>query len=404
MDHAKRGADALTAGRYADAVKEYTHAIEAAPTSPDYHIKRATAHQRSSPSDCKASLADADKAVVLAQKRAKRELIVQAQLRRAIALFGLERYADAKFLFDVVKRMEPKEKSLGIWEAKVQGKLSVLDKDHIGTKVVVTEIPIIAEPKGGTPSDHTVSKLEAVSNNSVQDIPEQTASVQTPAANIRHQFYEDKSNVYVTLLAKGVPEQQTTVDIQEHSLTISFPLVTGSTFDFSKDPLKGAVDITQSTYKILSTKIEVTLRKAQPGQTWRELEGKELPSSNTAPSSTVPLPAAQPTTGPAYPTSSRSGPKDWDKLANDMTKKKEKKEGTANDDEDDWDYEKEGGDEANSFFKKLYAGASPDAQRAMMKSFTESNGTALSTNWEEVKKGTVPTQPPDGVEAKSWKS
>jgi hypothetical protein len=56
----------------------------------------------------------------------------------------------------------------------------------------------------------------------------------------------------------------------------------------------------------------------------------------------------------------------------------------------------------NYFFKKLYKGATPEQQRAMMKSFTESNGTSLSTNWDEVKSGKVATIPPDGVEAKEW--
>lgn len=56
----------------------------------------------------------------------------------------------------------------------------------------------------------------------------------------------------------------------------------------------------------------------------------------------------------------------------------------------------------NLFFKKLYKGATPEQQRAMMKSFTESNGTSLSTNWDDVKDKKVETVPPDGVEAKKW--
>ena len=32
----------------------------------------------------------------------------------------------------------------------------------------------------------------------------------------------------------------------------------------------------------------------------------------------------------------------------------------------------------------------------MMKSYQESNGTALSTDWNDVKKGKVETRPPDG--------
>lgn len=38
----------------------------------------------------------------------------------------------------------------------------------------------------------------------------------------------------------------------------------------------------------------------------------------------------------------------------------------------------------------------------MMKSFTESNGTSLSTNWDDVKSKKVETVPPEGVEAKKW--
>lgn len=88
------------------------------------------------------------------------------------------------------------------------------------------------------------------------------------------------------------------------------------------------------------------------------------------------------TAGPAYPTSSRSGPKDWDKIG------------------EEGDEEEEAG--VNDFFKKLYSGATPEQQRAMMKSFTESNGTSLSTDWDDVSKRTVETVPPEGVEAKKW--
>lgn len=66
---------------------------------------------------------------------------------------------------------------------------------------------------------------------------------------------------------------------------------------------------------------------------------------------------------------------------------------------DDLDY---GGDEANFFFKKLYGSADDDTKRAMMKSYMESNGTVLSTNWSEVGQGKVETAPPDGMEAKKW--
>lgn len=38
----------------------------------------------------------------------------------------------------------------------------------------------------------------------------------------------------------------------------------------------------------------------------------------------------------------------------------------------------------------------------MMKSFVESGGTVLSTNWDEVGKGEVKGSPPAGLEMKKW--
>jgi hypothetical protein len=38
----------------------------------------------------------------------------------------------------------------------------------------------------------------------------------------------------------------------------------------------------------------------------------------------------------------------------------------------------------------------------MMKSFTESGGTSLSTDWNDVKARHVDAVPPEGLEAKKW--
>ncbi len=98
-----------------------------------------------------------------------------------------------------------------------------------------------------------------------------------------------------------------------------------------------------------------------------------------------PKPAAAATTsnGPAYPTSSKKGPTNWDKI-------------------DDEDVAGEEEKDVNSFFQSLYKNADPDTRRAMMKSYVESNGTSLSTSWTEAKEKTYETLPPDGSEAKKW--
>lgn len=163
------------------------------------------------------------------------------------------------------------------------------------------------------------------------------------------------------------------------------------------------------------------LRKKTPGQKWPSLEGISSAEGEKDPSKTSSeLPEAtlqHDSTRPAahihehvqsYPTSSKTGPKNWDKLADDLTKKRTKKEkkggetdGATEEDADDFDYEDEG-DPVNGFFKRLYKDADPDTRRAMMKSYQESNGTALSTVWAEVGKGKVETSPPEGMEAKRW--
>lgn len=133
------------------------------------------------------------------------------------------------------------------------------------------------------------------------------------------------------------------------------------------------------------------MRKQTPGHKWKTLESTatdvqlaDRPSSTAA----APTPAAA-SNAPSYPTSSRQGAKNWDKVASELStsqKSGSKKEGGTGDADSDIE---EGGDNVDSFFKKLYAGSDPDTQRAMMKSYVESQGTSLSTNWDEVRKGKV---------------
>lgn len=96
MDQAAQGAAALNSKDFTAAVTHYTDALAVNSQAVDYYIKRSTAYTRISPPDHTTALSDAEIALTLASHRGKRELIIQAQLRRAIALFSLERYGDAK--------------------------------------------------------------------------------------------------------------------------------------------------------------------------------------------------------------------------------------------------------------------------------------------------------------------
>ena len=415
MDQAGRGASAIAAGDFKLAVICYTEAIAQNPHAVNYYIQRSKAYTRLSPPDHPAAFNDAELAVSLATKRAKRELIADSQLRRAVTLFNLERYGDAKQCLQWVKRLNEKEKTLAIWEMKAEAKLKGLEDGDERGNVTVVETPIVQIPETfvETKSAKEPEKTTEASTGTIAAAKPtttmQSVGVQTPPSKIRHEWYQTNDTVIVTLFCKGIPKDKATVEIKQGSLDVSFPLPTGSDFNLSLDPLFASIDPSASSYKIMSTKAEFTLMKSTPGQKWANIEGAQpISTEETSADGDNTLKRAvlsdkSNNAGPAYPTSSKSGPKNWDKVVNDLSKKpkKDAKEGEEGASEDAG-IEDEEGDPTTNFFKMLYKGADPDTQKAMMKSYQESNGTALSTNWADVSKGRVETSPPDGMEAKKW--
>ena len=93
------------------------------------------------------------------------------------------------------------------------------------------------------------------------------------------------------------------------------------------------------------------------------------------------------TTPAAAPTSSRKGPKNWDKIVAEEEAEEPKPEGDA---------------ALDALFKQIYANGTDEQRRAMIKSYTESGGTVLSTNWQEVSKERVKCTPPKGQEVHTW--
>lgn len=70
--------------------------------------------------------------------------------------------------------------------------------------------------------------------------------------------------------------------------------------------------------------------------------------------------------------------KNWDKIIDEFEKEEEEHKGV------------------NELFKEIYESGSEDVKRAMMKSFQESGGTVLSTNWDNVANKKVEPKAPSG--------
>jgi suppressor of G2 allele of SKP1 len=58
--------------------------------------------------------------------------------------------------------------------------------------------------------------------------------------------------------------------------------------------------------------------------------------------------------------------------------------------------------DSNNAFADLFANVDDDAKRAIMKSYTESGGTTLSTDWKDVSRAPVTVKPPEGQEWRKW--
>jgi len=400
-NRAAEGLAALNSHDYPKAISCYSAALLVSPTSPDYYLKRSMAHQRSTPPDYHGALSDATMAVVAAARRAKRELIAAAQLRRAIALYCLERYADADFLFDVVKELDPKEKSVAIHKSQTKAKLAALPEGDERAKVAVVKLPDIELSPALPGNKDTKADDASIARSTAGPNTAKEAPGSTLPQKIKHEWYQSSGKVHLTLLAKGVPRDSVTVDIQPSAVSgqrylqylltlqvnVTFPTTGDSSYDLSLDPLFATVDPAKSTYSVTTSKIEIVLEKCVQRK-WSSLEATEPAATDANAEPSIPHQAPTGPTkesAPSYPTSSKSGPKNWDKLASDMEVDKE-------------------GDEMNNFFQTLYSGADPDTRRAMMKSYQESNGTVLSTNWAEVGKGKVETSPPDGMVEQKWNS
>ena len=199
------------------------------------------------------------------------------------------------------------------------------------------------------------------------------------SSSCRYDFYQTTADVVVNIYARNQPEKDVKVQLERDAVMLisspcfSEPLVI---------PLWGHVT-PNFTVRVLAPKIEIVLKKKEPSVTWVALtrDATQSPASSSAV-------ASQAASAEADSSLSARPSSKWDTL--DLS------------DADDAPPAGSGDAELNAFFQKLYADADPDTRRAMIKSFQESGGTALSTNWEDVSKQTMEVRAPDGMVARKF--
>ncbi|KAA1471515.1 SGS-domain-containing protein [Dentipellis sp. KUC8613] len=201
-------------------------------------------------------------------------------------------------------------------------------------------------------------------------------------ATLRHEFYETDEKLTLTIFDRGADPAQVSVKFEPRSFVYE-----NGDKKLELQPLKGQIDPEKSSYAVGKVKVEIRFAKAVLGR-WGALEG-DSPDPLTAPSR-IPQPAPTPA-GSTLP----QARKNWDKVTTTILESEKPK--TSQEDPN-----VSGDNTVNEFFQNLFSNADDDTRRAMMKSFQESGGTTLSTNWEEVGKGPVSVKPPAGSEWKKW--
>ncbi|KAK5984438.1 Suppressor of G2 allele of SKP1 [Trichostrongylus colubriformis] len=165
------------------------------------------------------------------------------------------------------------------------------------------------------------------------------------AAKPRYDWFQTDSCVTITILKKGVALNNCRVAFNDNNIKV----FDGNDVIF-ETTLARTVDEKNFTVTCTPSKVEVRMPKATPGH-WSMLGA----------SPAVPVPTEP------HPT------KNWEAIERTVVQEEENED-------------LEGDAAVNRLFKKLYSEASDDVKKAMIKSYQESGGTVLSTNWEEISK------------------
>ncbi|EFJ50879.1 hypothetical protein VOLCADRAFT_57643 [Volvox carteri f. nagariensis] len=345
---------------YAGAVEAYSEALREDPTNARIYEARANAYIKLE--QFPDANADATKALELSPGLAK------AYLRKGVALFSMEEYEAAKEAFEAGCQLAP-DNTFKTWIRKCDAELEAEDPQMLQ--------PVHPPASNGSAMPGSVTALGPASSGS-------SAAPLAPSAPLefggkyRHQHYQLANKVTVDVYAKKLRKEQVAVEFGECHLKVVITDLDGNE-EYKLDvDLYGKVIPAQCKYEVLSTKVEITMVKADQLQ-WGSLEqsNKVAAPNYSTPGTEAPR---------QYPSSKQ---KDWSKVESELNELEAKGELDM-------------GDPLNNFFKKIFAQGDEDTRRAMMKSFVESNGTVLSTNWAEVGNKKIECTPPDGMEVRKW--
>lgn len=338
----KRAKEAFFDDDFSLAVHLYSQAIDLDPSNADLFADRAQAHIKLN--NFTEAASDAIKAIELDPS------LTKAYLRKGTACLKLGEYHNAKLALETGASLSQNDSRFT--------KLIEECNRHVPTMIL----------------SHSATEEDEIFSRAYQAKTDTSAKT-----GYRHEHYQKPEEVVLTIFAKGIPAKNVVVEFGEQILSVTIDVPDEEAYRY-QSRLFGKIMPDKCRFEVLSTKIEIRLAKAE-AINWTSFEYNKdaLPQTKSISSAG--------SHKPAYPSSKPK--KDWDKLEAEV--KKEEKE------------EKLDGDAGlNKLFRDIFQNADEDMRRAMTKSFVESNGTVLSTDWKEVGSKKVEGSPPEGLELKKW--
>eukprot|EP00912_Choanoflagellata_sp_UC4_P000197 UC4_evm2s127 len=359
---------------YERALASYSAALNIDDTNITALVKRSAVHLKLG--DYTSALVDTHTAISLSPPDSPNAIALYNAGR---ARFSLKEFETARELFEKAEervQSDPEAKSLAsklsIWISKCNKELP----DSPPKKIAKTGSPSLS-------SSSTLNEVPACPIPGKNDAPEQNTEAKNPGptgsatgrGRIKHDWYQTESHVIVSIMIKNVKASDISCDFGDASLGVDIKLPPPADGDYNLElDLFGKIIPGESNFSARKTKVEIKMKKSEAVR-WSDLEG----------TGDVGVVQRWDKADGSLPAPYKSG-KDWDKVDSELKEEQEK--------------EKPEGEEAlNELFKNIYRNASEETRKAMNKSFQESGGTVLSTNWDEIGSKKTEIQPPD-----AWKS
>lgn len=127
------------------------------------------------------------------------------------------------------------------------------------------------------------------------------------SSSVRHEWYQTDQKVVVSLFIKNAQNLNCNVTIESEQLSLTADEISKVEFK-----LAHPINVAESSYKVLSVKVEVSLKKLS-GERWETLE--KIPDKEALPAVIMQAPQSVGVVPKDH--------KDWDKLTKDLCEKEQ---------------------------------------------------------------------------------